>query len=452
MKGHISGIQNVQLLEKGQLLSWENKASEKRLLLWDCTDGKLLQSHQGPPDYILDVHPDGRILCCNDESLRVEDCEGNEILRFQGHLDDISYGQFLCERWIVSGDWDGTMILWDSTTGEMYSKCEGHAGSVGGSILLSSEQILSWDDNTLRIWDITTGVQQKQLDGHTGAISTACRVGEQEFLSASNDGTIRLWNPQFHNSTRIENKHREAIVGSLLLKGNRVLTWSMDSTLRIWSREGGHCLHILEGHSDFVQGALLLPDERIISWSEDATIKIWDSETGSLLHTLNGHSDFIKGTCLLPNQKLLSWSFDASVRIWCLDSMTCVHVYKGDGGRVMGATPFPHNRILLWSKDRKFRIWVPQTNKVEEYSSQVAQQAHPSIWEAYTQVKNTSSPDSWSKGNRSVLRYPHHKNDADWHGEGYWKAIHGTKSTLMAINDKEIVFLELWDGGEKISP
>ena len=117
----------------------------------------------------------------------------------------------------------------------------------------------------------------------------------------------------------------------------------------------------------------------------------------------------------------------------------------------MGATPITDSQILYWSKDKTLRIWdVVSEAKTEFPIEKVADEA-PEISLLYTQAIKKEPTRSWNKGSRSVLRYSDPKADIEWHGEGFWRSVHDAKDTLMAINNKDIIFLKIWDGEKMLT-
>jgi len=106
---------------------------------------------------------------------------------------------------VVSGDADGTLLIWDPKTLEPYGKpLLGHLGPVWavgvvtfpdeGWTLLAS----AGGDRTLRLWDSKHKEwPDRQLHGHHGAVTTITTLLHPEhgelLASAGTDGTIRMW-------------------------------------------------------------------------------------------------------------------------------------------------------------------------------------------------------------------------------------------------------------------
>ena len=70
---------------------------------------------------------------------------------------------------VASGDYEGTIKLWDITTGRLIRTIAGHAKSIW-SIAFSSDdrRLLSASgDGTAKLWDATTGQLMRTFEGHT---------------------------------------------------------------------------------------------------------------------------------------------------------------------------------------------------------------------------------------------------------------------------------------------
>ena len=73
---------------------------------------------------------------------------------------------------LASGSVDGTMKLWDASTGKLLSTLTGHAGpvssvawSLDGKVLASGSL-----DKTVKLWDASTGNLLSTLAGHAGSV------------------------------------------------------------------------------------------------------------------------------------------------------------------------------------------------------------------------------------------------------------------------------------------
>lgn len=98
---------------------------------------------------------------------------------------------------LVTGNENGTITIWDVSTGEALLTLQGHMGIVTSvSWSPDGSQIASggWDD-TIRIWNIETGTVLYEFTGHSDNIAKVVWSPDgSQIASASRDGTIRVWN------------------------------------------------------------------------------------------------------------------------------------------------------------------------------------------------------------------------------------------------------------------
>lgn len=86
---------------------------------------------------------------------------------------------------------DGTVRVWDLSTGQCQHILAGHTSLVGLLGLSPSYLVSAAADSTLRVWDPDTGDLRHTLAAHQGAI-TCFQHDEFKVLSGS-DGTLKMW-------------------------------------------------------------------------------------------------------------------------------------------------------------------------------------------------------------------------------------------------------------------
>ena len=90
-----------------------------------------------------------------------------------------------------SGSMDGTVRVWNLSTGQCQHTLTGHTSLVGLLGLSASYLVSAAADSTLRVWDPATGDLRHTLAAHNGAI-TCFQHDEFKVLSGS-DGTLKMW-------------------------------------------------------------------------------------------------------------------------------------------------------------------------------------------------------------------------------------------------------------------
>lgn len=90
-----------------------------------------------------------------------------------------------------SGSMDGTVRVWNLSTGQCQHMLTGHTSLVGLLGLSPSYLVSAAADSTLRVWDPESGELRHTLAAHNGAI-TCFQHDEFKVLSGS-DGTLKMW-------------------------------------------------------------------------------------------------------------------------------------------------------------------------------------------------------------------------------------------------------------------
>ena len=198
---------------------------------------------------------------------------------------------------VITAHYDGTMVLWDTGTGEQLAGVGCVRGGIGGgvrgcAVSPDGAMVVSANgDGTLKIWD-ADALWREHSWRERGELAGRHAASDQvtssfESCCVSPDGAF-------------------------------IVSGSADSTLVAWVAEGRRELASLEGHAGPVRSCAFSPDQLLLaSASSDTTVKLWDLETWSEQATIEGHADSVTCCAFSPDGLLLlSASQDGVLRLW----------------------------------------------------------------------------------------------------------------------------------------
>ncbi|MGW1728635.1 hypothetical protein ACWCQK_37875 [Streptomyces sp. NPDC002306] len=197
---------------------------------------------------------------------------------------------------VVTGRQDGTLRVWDLTTGAARGGAlVGHTKAVYsvsfGKVNGRAAAVSSGVDGTLRLWDLTAARSAgRQLGGSrsAGAISgVALRTlrGRPVAVSAGDDGTVRLWDLTAADPSglplgkRLGTAVKAVAVGGV---GDRAIavTGGDDHAVRLWDLTADHPVARPLGDHDGTIWNLAVGtlDDRpfALSAGDDGTTRVWD--------------------------------------------------------------------------------------------------------------------------------------------------------------------------------
>ena len=270
---------------------------------------------------------------------------------------------------LASGSQDGTVRLWDVTTGERSeiailnhppgTHVRSVAFSPDGSMLASGS---SSDDGTIYLWDVSTEQIIHTLKGHKAGVESVVFSPDGSTLaSGGHDGTVRLWNPVtgkpidilldgpdtawsvayspdgntiaigLGNGTILLGDVSDAQLPKFLSghtawvesvafspDGATLASGSGDNTVRLWEVATGDRIDTLTGHTAGINSVAFSSDDTILaSGSDDNTIILWDILTGEPIDTLTGHNAYVRSVAFSPDgSTLASGGGDTTIRLW----------------------------------------------------------------------------------------------------------------------------------------
>ena len=262
----------------------------------------------------------------------VESAWNGEIQTLEGHSDEVKSVVFSSDgKLIASGSGDGTIKIWDSTTGSLQSTLEDHSGPVRSVVFSPDGRYIASGsyDCTVKLWD-TAGALRYTLKDHSGSVGSIVFSPDGRYIaSGSHDHTVKLWDTT--GALKYTLKDHSDSVNSVVFSpdGRYIASGSEDHTVKLWDTARS-VQSTLEGHSGPVYCVLFSPDGRhIASCSEDSTVRLWDT-VGTPQYTLE-HSRNVETATFSPDSTLVATgSFDGTVRLWDTTQGTLQHDLKGD--------------------------------------------------------------------------------------------------------------------------
>lgn len=296
---------------------------------------------------------------------------------------------------ILTGSDDTLIQVYDTKTGQLRKKLEGHEGGVWalqyeGNILVSGST-----DRSVRVWDIEKGLCTQVFHGHTSTVrclqilmpemtgryedGKVVMVPEKPLIiTGSRDSQLRVWRLPEQGSkryiqtgppandadcpyfVRVLTGHGHS-VRAIAAHQDTLVSGSYDNTVRVWKISTGETLHRLVGHAMKVYSVVLDHKRgRCISGSMDQFVKIWSLETGACLFTLEGHTSLV-GLLDLRDERLVSAAADSTLRIWDPETGQCKSTLSAHTGAI---TCFQHDgQKVISGSDRTLKLWNIKTGE-----------------------------------------------------------------------------------------
>lgn len=309
--------------------------------------------------------PDGKYILTGstDNTAKLWDIKGHEILTFTGHTDGVNSVVFSPDgKQVFTGSRDGTAILWD-LTGKILRTFSGHKKLIE-SVAFSPDgkQVLTGGrDNDAKLWSLD-GREIQTFKGHEKDINTvAFSPDGQQILTSSKDSTAKIWSL---NGVVVQtfSGHKGKVKSAVFSPdGKQVLTASDDNTAKLWNLDG-RIVQTLTGHTDQVNMAVFSPDGNyILTGSHDQKAKLWKPD-GQLIQTFNGppNTPTRVTVAFSPDGKfVLTGSKDGTSRLWSLDGRV-VQTFEGHAKGIC-AVAFSSadggKQILTGNVDGSANLW-----------------------------------------------------------------------------------------------
>jgi WD40 repeat protein len=270
--------------------------------------------------------------------------------------------------WLAAGGVDGTVRIWDVTSGRQRAAFGGQAGPVMAMAVAPDGSWLAtaFSDGLVRIWDLAAENEQAVLSGHGDWVTALAVAPDGSWVAAaSSDGTVSIWDVAVGRS-RAKLTDRAIWVDAMAtLPDGSLVTGGVDSQVRIWDAAAGNERLVLAGHSAAVAGIATAPDGSWLATAGgDPEVRVWDPATGSERTVLAGHGIWSAAVAVAPDGGwLATGGYDGAIRLQDVASGKERAVFGAHRGRGRAAEVAPGTWLAIGGSDRMMDIRDLATGK-----------------------------------------------------------------------------------------
>ena len=219
------------------------------------TAGQLIWSFDQVPGKVnqLRLSPDGKSLVVATgvtgvagEVLLLDIENGQLQQRLQGHSDATYCASASADgKWIASGSYDKSVILWDRVSGKPVRTLQGHNGAIYDLDFDATSSLIATAsaDQTVKLWSIA-GERLDTLGQPQGEVlSVRFAPNGNHLFAAGVDRQIRKWQvvsrkePAINPLLVARFAHEDDVLQIAFLSGDRLISTSVDRTVKLWDTD-----------------------------------------------------------------------------------------------------------------------------------------------------------------------------------------------------------------------
>lgn len=262
---------------------------------------------------------------------------------------------------LVSGNTNGTIVLWDTTTDEERVYLKGHTRAIT-SLAASKQWLVSADEGgVVRLWDLVKGETRHTFSIGKMPVKQVLISPDEKTIAYWGEDILKLYEP-FSGKEKKTIQVNEPLNTACFSLNSSLITAASRKEVRQWDTASGELKQILK--TDFVILALgYSPDGATLvagGWSH--FLNLWDVKSGQSLASINNRAHTQTLSYSKNGRMLASGGIDTKVRVWLADQrkIAILHGHKttvdqviflGDGRLVTKSSEV----VFIWDA----RVFTP---------------------------------------------------------------------------------------------
>ncbi|KAJ8522669.1 hypothetical protein ONZ45_g832 [Pleurotus djamor] len=304
-----------------------------------------------------DYHPAADVLAGLDETwgpcLRVIEGSGFNVTCVAFSQDG---------SWIASASTDHNIYIWDANSGALLRTLCGHTDWVSGCGIASEHSLITASlDGTVRIWNATTGAPTSIIEimkpVQRISVSPISKAYPQRIAVDIEPHHIQILDLNGQILTQYSEGHSLDLRWSAdarylaVVRETKIIIYDT-TTFSIWKELEDKVL--IQTVTFFPQPQLNL----VVSGGIDSNLRLWKISAQECLHTFQGHTSKVKSVTVNPSCTIIaSGSYDATVRLWSVQGRICVAVFTESCYCPHSLAFSPNGRTLVSVDGRQLRSW-----------------------------------------------------------------------------------------------
>lgn len=296
----------------------------------DLPSGRVCATALGIDPFLRNLRfsPDGKFLATGSALLNPDDLSVKCRLKAKRHC-PWSMALSPDGKLLATGGGSGgigipgekSIWLWDTATGKLVTKLEGHCESVESLVFSPDGKTLASSslDRTIRFWNVATRRQLRQIeDGRDLPVQITYSPNGKMLAVVYHVGPVhlRFWDSATGKPIRLLPDCRGNISSiAFSPDGKLLLVGGIGHTLQLWDLKTGKQVFSYPGHQSAVLCVRFSPDGKMLaSRGADRTVRLWDPAIGKERRRLCGREKgFLSLSNLDPYDGTLAWSPDGKL-------------------------------------------------------------------------------------------------------------------------------------------